>query len=495
MGQIQEPADSGTDFSLGPRKQLLERKISKQCAPPGPSPNNGKSVERTRLHSRFASRLQVNPDLSRQLVSYQGNRDVPGLRWFKYKEGFSQALVKRFLNTQTIKKFLDPFAGSGTAPLVVAGQGIQSIGIDVSPVGTLSAKAIAFAANGVKKSEFLRHGDELLMALATGRRPAIRYLFPHVAITEGAFSGSAEESLGKARRYISNVKNDEIETLLNAACMSVLEEVSYTRKDGQYLRWDKRSGRQLKTDMDKGDVPEVGEAIRNKISIMAEDFKPLKDTYGGTLPEFITGSSLAVLRKMKKGSVDLVVTSPPYANRYDYTRTYALELAWLGYGHQAFSELRQSMISSTVENKSKASWLSKQYGKSKMLKQAVSMYNQQSALREALDILRDKQSELSNKHVLRLIEGYFMEMAVIICELGRIVRHGGRVVMVNDNVQYHGEEIPVDLILADFAELAGFHCDRIEVLPRGKGNASQQMKRFGRREIRKCVYQWIKKDA
>ena len=28
--------------------------------------------------------------------------------------------------------------------------------------------------------------------------------------------------------------------------------------------------------------------------------------------------------------------------------------------------------------------------------------------------------------------------------------------MVNDNVQYHGEEIPVDLILSDFAEQSGF---------------------------------------
>ena len=28
--------------------------------------------------------------------------------------------------------------------------------------------------------------------------------------------------------------------------------------------------------------------------------------------------------------------------------------------------------------------------------------------------------------------------------------------MVNDNVQYHGEEVPVDLILSDFAEQSGF---------------------------------------
>ena len=83
-------------------------------------------------------------------------------------------------------------------------------------------------------------------------------------------------------------------------------------------------------------------------------------------------------------------------------------------------------------------------------------------------------------------------MAVIVAELGRIVRPGGVVIMVNDNVQYHGEEAPVDLILSDYAERSGFTCEHIWTLPRGKGNSSQQMGRFGRRELRKCVYRWVR---
>jgi len=64
------------------------------------------------------------------------------------------------------------------------------------------------------------------------------------------------------------------------------------------------------------------------------------------------------------------------------------------------------------------------------------------------------------------------------------------VIMVNDNVRYRGEELPVDFILADFAERAGFECTNIWKLARGKGNSSQQMARFGRRELRKCIYRW-----
>jgi hypothetical protein len=41
-----------------------------------------------------------------------------------------------------------------------------------------------------------------------------------------------------------------------------LEEVSYTRKDGQYLRWDYRSGRKLAKRFDKGTIHEFSTAIQ-----------------------------------------------------------------------------------------------------------------------------------------------------------------------------------------------------------------------------------------
>ncbi len=66
--------------------------------------------------------------------------------------------------------------------------------------------------------------------------------------------------------------------------------------------------------------------------------------------------------------------------------------------------------------------------------------------------------------------------------------------MVNDNVRYQGAHLPVDLILSDFAQAAGLDVETIWVLPRGKGNSSQQMARHGRQELRKCVYVWRKRS-
>ena len=143
-----------------------------------------------------------------------------------------------------------------------------------------------------------------------------------------------------------------------------------------------------------------------------------------------------------------------------------------------------------MENKTKLAWLQDVYCENPgLLNDAIGMYQDQRAIHEVLTILRDHADELGNKHVIRLIEGYFLEMAVVVAELGRVTRSGGTVIMVNDNVQYHGEEVPVDLILSDFAEHSGFVCEDIWMLPRGKGNSSQQMRRFGRREIQEVRLQ------
>ena len=313
-------------------------------------------------------------------------------------------------------------------------------------------------------------------------------------ITESAFPIETETAIAKARRFIDTVEDDAVRKMLDLACMTVLEDVSYTRKDGQYLRWDYRSGRNLRARVDIGAIPTFEHAIGARLFEMLQDIDVLKDEYGGGRPKFVIGSSLELLQDLPDGAFDMVITSPPYANRYDYTRTYALELAWLGFDQDDFSSLRQSMLSATVENKSKLGWLSGVYGEdSQLLTDAIRMYRNQGAIHEALDILRERVTELSNRHVIRLIEGYFLEMAVIVAELSRVVRPGGGVIMVNNNVQYHGEEVPTDLILSDFAEQSGFVCTNIWTLPRGKGNSSQQMGRFGRREIRKCVYEWVRR--
>ena len=453
------------------------------------------TAHRNELFRSYAPLIRKNQKLTRKLVSYQGNKARPGLRWMKYKEGFSSDLVRSLLAQTEARRILDPFSGIGTTALTAAGMGRRGTGIELMPVGTMVAKAIVHSANGLDVKRFQRAGKRLLDRIEKDRT-APNFHFPHVAITRNAFPPAAEQDLTKAREFISKVGDSNLAATLNVACMSVLESISYTRKDGQYLRWDSRSGRTLKSGIDKGPLPTLREALDLRLRQIAEDMPLLKERYGGKYPPtFVDGSCLEVLRKMRRHAFDAVVTSPPYANRYDYTRTYALELAHLGYDASRFKDMRQALLSATVENRPKKEWLRKIYGRSPRMARAYAAVAAQKALNEVIGALRDQEKELSNPHVIRLLENYFLEMAIVIAEFGRLVRPGGSVFMINDNVQYHGQEVPVDLILSDFAEQSGFRCETIWTLPRGKGNASQQMGQFGRREIRKCVYHWVRPDA
>ena len=48
--------------------------------------------------------------------------------------------------------------------------------------------------------------------------------------------------------------------------------------------------------------------------------------------------------KWKMIFFDFIITSPPYCNRYDYTRTYALELVYLGCDSEKIRSLRQELL-------------------------------------------------------------------------------------------------------------------------------------------------------
>lgn len=458
-----------------------------------------KVSEREILYDKYSSKLVENPDLNRAIVSFQANKSIPFYRWLKYKEAFSSDFVTYVLNKFEPKNYnkpwrvLDPFAGIGTTLTAATKKGWQATGIELLPIGFLAIKA-RLLADEVDISLFKHY---LSKVESTSFKKNNKYSFPHISITYNAFPKETEDCISGYLSFIDNINNDEVRFLFKFACLSILEEISYTRKDGQFLRWDARSGRRLKSSFYKTHISDFKTAILNKLYIMLEDI--LKRN-GGTFAKnvnVIEGSCLSQLPLFPDNYFNMIITSPPYCNRYDYTRTYALELAFLGYNEEDIKNLRQTLLSATVENKTKKSLLAKEYqlrNKTEFYLAALESFKKQSALQELLFLLNQaaNSGRLNNKNIPIMVENYFFEMNIVIHELSRILLPGGHIIMVNDNVQYIGEEIPVDLILSDLAANAGLSIDSIWVLPKGKGNSSQQMGIHGRKELRKCVYVWSK---
>jgi len=451
------------------------------------------------LKNEYESYMRIDHTLSRKIVSFQGNKEIPFYRWYKYKEGFSAYLVDYYIRRHGInatKSVLDPFAGSGATLFGAADLGIDSTGIELLPIGQ----------HIIKTRKLLTHfsaSDFERLFFWKDKKPWIEHKgqidFMVLKITDGAYS---EENGTLIKKYLSCMQgeNQNVKSVLLLALFCILESISYTRKDGQYLRWDQRSGRCLGAiPFDKGEILSFNTAIAEKLTEILSDSKghnsySLFDTFDSTLKKgeltIIGGSCLNELPYIHDNTVDLVITSPPYCNRYDYTRTYALELAMLGIDEKGLLALRQEMLSCTVENREKdllainPAWVN-----------VLSICKNHELLQKTLEYLYAKKEEktLNNNGIPRMVKGYFFEMACVIFELHRILASGGEVVMVNDNVRYAGASISVDLILSDIAAKIGFQIEEIAVLPIGKGNSSQQMGVHGREPLRKCVYVWRKK--
>lgn len=106
--------------------------------------------------------------------------------------------------------------------------------------------------------------------------------------------------------------------------------------------------------------------------------------------------------------------------------------------------------------------------------------------------MRKENGDLNNNGVIRMVEGYFTELAFIYAELYRTCKKGAIVAFVNDNVRYGGEVIPVDFLSTSFAEQFGFIPVKVYCLKQQKGNSSQQMKKYGRVALRKSITIWRK---
>lgn len=452
-----------------------------------------------KAEKRYHSRLKTENALSRGLVSFQANKNRSVYRWYKFKEAFSADLVEYLLDRYGIKKgvLLDPFAGSGTALFASSSVGISAEGIELLPIGQQIINTKKLIEDGLSPNEMT--ALKRWSVSAPWKKSKGRKEVPELRITKDAYP---KETLAAVEKFLHllDAENPKVSSVLMFALLCVLEDISFTRKDGQYLRWDHRSERrQGKRPFNKGHIPGFDEAMSSKLRDIVADLAGdgqaidlfAKNAKRGDI-KLHTGSCLEILPRLPASHYDCIITSPPYCNRYDYTRTYALELALLGVDEPGLRQLRQDMLSCTVENRSKDL-----IGMNPDWAAAIKASDEHELLQAVLSYLNSQKDNgiLNNNGIPRMLRGYFYEMACVIHECGRVLKSGAPLIMVNDNVRYAGASIPVDLILSDIAAMLGFTVDNILVLPKGKGNSSQQMGAHGRDRLRKCVYVWRKNDS
>ena len=349
---------------------------------------------------------------------------------------------------------VDNFCGAGTTLLVGWERGLTSAGFDVSP---LAVTATAAKTGQYDKSE-LEQGLRLVLSAPPGPAPAVPDRLAR------AFTPEELRQLFGLLRPVRSLP-PRLRRFFLVALLSTVRGFSRAVPDGGWFRWKQWPDRSSR----------VREAFEDTAGVMIGDVG-----MGG----FPRSTSVSVRRAdarslpLGSASVDGVVSSPPYANRHDYSRVFHIELLLLGMTEGQVTDLRHGTVRSHVEARPPVGFSRRLRG-----------YHPPGMLAEALGMLPAR----LDGRVRRFLRGYFEDLYLTLAEVRRVLRTGGQAAYVIGNVQHAGVMIRADEIAAEVGQQAGLRFEGCWVV-RTRGNAAQQMGRYGRRPSRESVVFFSKPD-
>ncbi|GET44099.1 site-specific DNA-methyltransferase [Microseira wollei] len=426
-------------------------------------------VETTNCHERRCIEKKFSPIMREELrlgklVAYGGNKAIPLLSLFRYKEAFAFGFVKEFIHRFSLSSddyLFDPFCGMGTTLFTAMQHNVPAIGIDRLPIATFIAQTLPLFYS--LEPQEIRETFQTIRAGLNQAEPA--EIADDVAIMKDAFD---RDNLLALRCWKSEIEKlpSPMKDIFMLVFLAILEPCSYTAKDGQFLRLNR----------DKL-IAEPDEMLQQKVYEVEKDILSLRYLWGDKKPLHMPVVQMGDARDLSNVHFEkpptAIITSPPYANRYDYTRTYSLELCFnFVKNFEELKALRFGILRSHIESK-------------------VNPTDQppHPVIKEVVDILR--QRKLNNPRIPDMLTAYFVDMRKVIGEWAKVLTKGGKVAMVVDNVRFDGEMVPVDLVLSEMAEEVGFKIEQV-IVARYKGNSSQQMGKYGRVPVRESIVIWQK---
>jgi DNA modification methylase len=339
-----------------------------------------------------------------RLATFMPNKGLPVHRWFYFKEGFSRELVLMLLKELGAREgevVLDPFVGSGTTPLACMEAGYRGVGVDASPLAVF----VSYGKTRIYDPEEL--SDALNRCLAAGA--------PKVApeglssLVMKAFPRANLLELLSLKEVIESMEPSDARTFLLMALICASNRASYIYREGGVLKLVRRP------------VPPLRPCFRRTARAMIDDLR--KMSYKSEPATIVLGDARQ-LDMIEDGSVDHIITSPPYLNKIEYTQVYAVELE-LFFGKKT-GDLVRSYIGLTAK-------------------------------RPPMPI--PGREGLPDSALL-----YFRDMEASLREMLRVLRPGGKAAIVVAGGVYPEIVVESDIVLAEIASEVGFEVEKIRVV-------------------------------
>lgn len=403
--------------------------------------------------------IRVNEQATRTTyrspVNFIESMQMPRHRWFPYKEGFSPSFVKEFLSAGVNIEdglVLDPFSGSGTTPLVAGELGLRGLGIDVSPLTNFVAKTKAMVMNAAELRSLREIIHDFDQSLLGTRAPD-----PDNATVQRYFEPEALDALLRIKGFFEEIDCPKIKALFKLAFLSAIEPFSTHRKAGNGV---KRKTNYSWLVLEKDCISDIKRFMIEKLDMFALD---IECTPNIKPPRFLQDSCLGEELSREVEDVSAVLTSPPYANCFDYSKIYMSEL-WLGDFFKSKND-QQTFRQASVRSHVHATWAER--------------YNE-FGVPFVDEVIRPyiENQDLWSPRIGSMLSGYFADLGNLLVNLRGRVRSGGRLGFVVGNSFYGGVAVATDLLLADLGRQSGYEVDEVRVY-RGIIPSSQQYRKLG----------------
>jgi hypothetical protein len=401
-------------------------------------------------------------ELFKNEVNFSKNASIAYHGWFKYREGYSHALVRELIKRSkiTTEEFvIDPFCGSGTTLVEAALNGHYGLGVDINP---MSAYISRVKSNNYSESD---------LNTLTEKINAIGYLneentdlinLEELTLIRKYFNDKNLQQLLKIKFYIQSIKNQKVKDLFMTGFLSIIEDCSDRKRDGNGLKkaiskvgnvYNYFQAKMLSIQSDLGSIKVKSDATGWAVSDSSLNLKHHVDLYSS---------------KTKK-TPGVIIFSPPYANSFDYFESYQMELA-IG-----------DFIKTTNDLKNLRGRAVRSFVSGVSLPLDVDYYIEAIA-QEIENAIPEKESITGRKDhrtrkVPKMIKGYFYDMKKIIEQCALSLPKGKKCYIVVDQSSYLGKIIPTDLFLGYLGEEIGFKVSEIIICRRAK-TSSQQIQRF-----------------
>ena len=372
------------------------------------------------------------------LLNYSDDLNKPFQRWYRYKEGFSVELVEQLIREYSKHKkgiILDPFSGSGSTLLAANEMGYSGVGFEVNPFSFFLSKCKLEKYTKEIIELFKKEYEEILH---NAEEIDEEYVLPKLSISDKVFADEIEKYYMNIGTLIDECKADEkIINLLKLGWLACLEPLCNYRKAGNGLKIKKYVKPRVIT------VDDARVMLLEEYQNMYIDLLKSKSIGDATI---YNETCLNMSKRIKPESVEGIIFSPPYANCFDYTEIYKLEL-WFGKFVSEYADLKK------LRNASLHSHLNGDLN--------IEVKAKSETLTKLLTELQEK--ELWDKKIPKMLQLYYDDMFKVLDESYASLADKGFCCIVVGNSAYGGIVFPADLILAEYAEKIGFNVDKIEV--------------------------------